>query len=177
MCPLDRQPVFDSYPAWIVLLASALSVSIYLLGAAILLQFGMWAVFLYLAVCLFLEGKLLATACVHCYYFGRRCFSGKGVVSAWLFKKGDPKIFANREVSWKELLPDMLVALLPVGAGIFLLIRDFQWPVLVMLLGLLLLAFPGNGFVRGKLACCHCRQRELSCPAEKLFKKQNAKGG
>jgi len=36
---------------------------------------------------------------------------------------------------------------------------------------LLLLATAGKGAVRSSLACKRCRQRELGCPAERLFAK------
>jgi len=28
----------------------------------------------------------------------------------------------------------------------------------------------GNSYVRGSLACKFCRQRQLGCPAEKMFR-------
>ncbi len=164
-------PVFESYPAWIVALSSGLSLSIYALGSAIVARLG-WALLIpYLLFLLYLEVNQLARGCVHCVYYGRACFSGKGLVAAVFFKRGDPSKFA-RELTWVSLLPDMLVVLIPLGAGVFLAIRQFDWILPVLMLGLLVLAFPGNGFVRGKLACCHCRQRELSCPAQRLFERR-----
>jgi hypothetical protein len=171
-----KKQIFENYPAWVVLAANAQAISIYLLGAVIMAHLGIWAMTAYLAMCLFLEVKLLATGCVHCYYFGKLCFSGKGIVSSWFFKKGAPEVLAKRVVTWKELVPDMLVALLPAGAAVFLLIRDFQWLVLGLLIGVLVLAFPVSGFIRGTQACCHCRQRELGCPAEKLFRPEARQG-
>jgi len=42
-----------------------------------------------------------------------------------------------------------------------------------MLLALLIgLATQGNYLVRSRIACKYCKQRELGCPAEKLFRKQ-----
>jgi hypothetical protein len=168
-------PTFENYPAWTIVLSIGLSVSIYALGSAIVVRLGWGFLAAYLLLLVYLEVKQLATGCVHCVYYGRACFSGKGVVAAWLFKRGDPSRFASREVSWLSLLPDMLVVLIPVGIGLFLSMRRFDSVLLSLMVGLLLLAFPGNGFVRGKLACCHCRQRELGCPAEKLFQGRNAR--
>jgi hypothetical protein len=37
------------------------------------------------------------------------------------------------------------------------------------MLDILILGFAGNAFVRGQLACSHCMQRKLGCPAAKLF--------
>jgi hypothetical protein len=167
-------PVFDSYPAWMIALSGGLSVSIYAVGSVIVARLGWWFLAPYLLYLVCLEVKQLATGCVHCAYYGRACFSGKGLVASWFFKRGDPSRFASRELGWRSLLPDMLVVLLPLGAGLFLLIRQFDWILLALVAGLLVLAFPGNGLVRGKLACCHCRQRELGCPAERLFRQKDA---
>ncbi len=172
MCPDQvKKQIFENYPAGMVLAANLLSAIIYSLGAAIISQISLWAILLYLAFGLFLEFKLMATGCVGCHYFGRLCFSGKGVVSSWFFKPGDPNKFTAREISWLTLLPDMLVVFIPAAIGIFFMLREFKWSMLILVVGLLIAAFPGQGFIRGALACCHCQQRRLGCPAEKLFQK------
>jgi hypothetical protein len=83
-----------------------------------------------------------------------------------------PDVFVNREFGWWSLLPDLLVVVIPLGVGLYLSIVRFDWILLSLMVGLVFLAFPGNGFVRGKLACCHCRQRELGCAADRLFQKR-----
>jgi hypothetical protein len=169
-CEKKELPAFDSYPAWMILISVGLSLSIYALGSTIMARLGWQFVAVYILVPACLEVKQLAKGCVHCAYYGKACFAGKGVVAAWLFKRGDASRFASREMTWLGLLPDMLVTLIPLGVGLFLLIRGFDWIVLLLMVGLVTLTLPGNGLVRGKLACCHCRQRELGCPAEKLFR-------
>ena len=52
-----------------------------------------------------------------------------------------------------------------------LLIRAWSWGTLAAMVLLLALTTIGNGIVRGKLLCLHCRQRKLGCPALKLFEK------
>jgi hypothetical protein len=51
------------------------------------------------------------------------------------------------------------------------MIINFHWILPVMLVSLILLTSVGNSFIRGYRACKYCRQRELGCPAEKLFNK------
>jgi hypothetical protein len=34
---------------------------------------------------------------------------------------------------------------------------------------LIALSFVGNAVLRGSFACKYCKQREIGCPAEKLF--------
>jgi hypothetical protein len=163
-------PVFESYPAWMVVLSVGLNLSIYTLGSLIVARLGWVHLAAYVLFLAALEVNLLARSCVHCAYYGRVCFSGKGKVAAWLFRRGDPSTFARREVTWWALLPDLLVTLIPLAAGLVQLIRDLDWIVLLPMAGLVALAFPGTGLVRSRLACCHCRQRELGCPAEQLFR-------
>lgn len=95
-------------------------------------------------------------------------------MSGLLFKRGDTEGFSSRSVTWRELIPDILVSLIPLVAGIVFLVRDFAWPVLAAMVMLLFLATAGNGFVRSTLACRQCRQRELGCPAERFFQKAEA---
>jgi hypothetical protein len=168
-------PVHDSYPARVVVLANGLSLGIYALGSVVVARLGWVALAAYLAYVVGLEVRQVATGCVHCAYYGRACFSGKGLVASWLFQRGDPSRFA-RKVSWWSLVPDMLVVLMPLGVGLVLTIRHFEWGLPALMVALLALAFPGNGYIRGRHACCHCRQRELGCPAEELFRPKQASG-
>jgi hypothetical protein len=66
----------------------------------------------------------------------------------------------------------MLVAVIPVIIGIVRLVMDFNWILLSFVILLCLLVSKGNEFVRGSLACKHCKQREINCPAEKMFNKE-----
>lgn len=72
-------------------------------------------------------------------------------------------------ITWKDIVPDFLVFMIPVLAGILLLIQEFTWTVLILIIALLLLGFLGNALVRGQLACRYCKQRETGCPAAQLF--------
>ncbi len=73
------------------------------------------------------------------------------------------------------MVPDLMVSLIPIVAGVILLVIDFNWLILAMVLLLLLLSSLGNGLIRGSLACKYCRQREIGCPAEQLFNRDKAK--
>jgi hypothetical protein len=151
--------------------SNALSLSIYAVGAYVLSGFGALAVLLYLLYCLWLEFRVLQRSCVNCVYYRRTCCFGKGKICSSLFKKGDPKKFAAWEITWGDMLPDFMVSLLPLLGGVILLVKDFTWTILAAMAALLILSFAGNAAVRGQLACRHCKQRILGCPAEKLFQK------
>ena len=136
----------------------------------------MWMV-VYLASALVLEIRLLKGHCTSCYYYGKVCAFGKGRLSAVFFKRGNPERFDDKNITWRSMIPDVLVGLVPVILGIVVLVRDFSWAVFAAVLGVLLLATMGSGAVRTSLACKYCRQRELGCPAERLFAKPEYRQG
>jgi hypothetical protein len=114
----------------------------------------------------------MKTSCVDCYYYGKWCALGKGKLASLLFKKGDPLRFAEKDITWKDLVPDMLVLIFPLAGGGILLLREFSWGMSGMLAGLLVLSFGGNYLVRSRIACKFCKQREPGCPAEQLFSRR-----
>jgi hypothetical protein len=172
---METPKTHENYPLWFALLSNLLTLPIYFLGAYVIFGFGLIYMLLYLLYCLALEIRLFKMSCVDCYYYGKLCFSGRGLLCSFFFKKGDPKRFSCKEISWKHLILDFLVPLIPIIAGIALSIINFNWLRVIVIVTLLILGFPVAGYVRGNLACKFCRQRELGCPAEQLFNKNPTK--
>ena len=129
---------YEDYPAWMVAVSSAVALAIYVAGAAILRGFGLWVAALYVLYGVWVELKVLRGSCVHCAYYGRVCGMGRGKLCALFFPRGDPDQFSRRSVAWKDLLPDLMVSVLPLVGGVILLILDFSWVTLglMLLLGL-----------------------------------------
>ena len=171
---MDESPCYESFPLGVVVLTNLLSLAVYALGAWILAGWGIWVAIPYLLYCLLMEVTVMRRSCVKCYYYGKVCAFGKGKLCSLFFKPGDPQEFAERQISWVEIIPDFLVFIIPVVGGIALLIRDFSWVVLAMVAGLLLLSLGGNAFVRGTFACRYCKQKESGCPAAELFGQEDA---
>jgi hypothetical protein len=71
-----------------------------------------------------------------------------------------------------DLVPDFLVTLIPFAFGVILLFKNFSWIILFLSLSLIFIAFFGNYAVRGFIACRYCKQREIGCPAEKMFNRK-----
>jgi len=159
----------EIFPVWIVALCNIVSLAIVAIGAAILAGLTIWLTIPYLVYWLWMEIRVLKRSCVNCTYYGKACGFGKGKLCSLLFKKGDAKKFAEDSISWTDVLPDFLVFVFPIIGGIVSLARSFSWPVVVLLGVLILLASVGNGIIRGAFACKYCRQREIGCPAAKLF--------
>ena len=162
----------DNYPIQIPLLSALLSLAIYTIGACILSGFGLIAVLFYILFCLWAEYHVLLKSCRYCYYYGKLCGLGKGRIVPLFFKKGDPSIFLGRKISWKDLIPDMLIFLIPLLGGIVYLFMHFNFLTLALMILLAILALPGTGFMRSCLLCPNCKQRGLGCPAQELFGKK-----
>jgi hypothetical protein len=162
--------MYEHFPAWIVTVCNLVSWSIYAIGAYILGTIWIWLVIPYLLYVLWLEVRLLRTGCVDCAYYGKACAFGKGKLCAMAFEQGDPQRFAARDISWAEVLPDLLVSILPMIGGIVLVVLNgWDWLIAILLVLLFALAFGGTGFVRGSFACKYCKQREIGCSAYELF--------
>jgi hypothetical protein len=167
---MNLSQTYERFPVWIVLVCNLVSWSIYAIGGYVLARLWIWLLVPYLVYCLWLEARLLRTACVHCAYYGKTCAFGRGALSALLFEQGEPQRFSRRDISWIEVLPDLLVSILPLIGGIVLLVlRGWDWLIAGLLVALFALAFGGTAYVRGSLACKHCEQRALGCPAYELF--------
>jgi len=159
----------ENYPATTVIASNLVSFLIYGIGVYILYQSGLIWVIGYILFILLLEFRLIRGHCVDCYYYGRICAFGKGRLSSLFFQKGRPEQFSYIKITWKDIVPDFLVFIVPMLAGIVLLLREFTWTVLMLVIALFLLGFLGNALVRGQLACRYCKQREIGCPAAQLF--------
>ena len=161
---------YENYPVRTMILSNLVSLTVYLLGFLIILRLGLVFSLLFLGYVLALEYRLLRYHCPNCYYWGKNCAFGKGKLSSLFFKKGDPAKFCVREMTWKDMIPDMLLTLIPLIIGIVLLILHFDLIMLAAVLFLVLLTTSGNGYIRGTLACRYCKQRASGCPAAELFK-------
>lgn len=168
---METIKTYENYPVWILLVSNFVSITIYVLGFLILSQIYWILSILYLIFILALEYRLISQHCTECYYWGKTCGFGKSRFSSLLFKKRDNAKVCQNTITWKYMIPDLLVSLLPFLAGIVLLIIKFDFLLLTAIVILLLLTTSGNGFIRGKLTCKFCKQRELGCPADKLFNK------
>ena len=162
----------EKYPVSTIIISNFVSLAIYGIGAYIMFWIGAASLTIYLVLIIVLEIFLYNKSCKDCYYYGKLCAFGKGKIACLVTKRGNPDNFGKRQVSWKSIVPDLLVTLIPMITAVVLMIVDFHWILPVMLVLLILLTSAGNSYVRGYRACKHCRQRELGCPAEKLFNKE-----
>ena len=146
---METTKTFENYPLWIVIQSSLVSFGIYISGLLITYRLGWIFAAIYLGYILTLEFRLLRYHCTGCYYWGKTCGFGKGRISALFFKKGDPPVFCNNNFTWKEMIPDLLVSLIPLIVGLVLLIIEFDLILLIALIVLTGLTTAGNGYITG----------------------------
>jgi len=166
---MQERGCLENYPVTTVIISNLLSFLIYAFGAYLLLKFSILLAIGYVIFILFFQFLLLSGHCTDCYYYGKTCAFGKGRLCSLFFQKGQIEQFNRKTITWKDIVPDFLVFVIPVLAGIILLVQEFSLSVLILIIALLLLGFLGNALVRGQLACRYCKQREIGCPAERLF--------
>lgn len=171
---MEKDTTYENFPYWIALLAIIFSLISYILGALILIGFGIIIVILYLIYCFGTELMIIFMSCKYCYYYGKVCGLGKGIVTPLFTKKGDPKKFIEKEISWLHLIPGFLVVIIPIIGAIILLILNFSWVLLLMLFIIVIIYFGSAAFIRGSFTCKYCKQREIGCPAYKLFSEKKS---
>jgi hypothetical protein len=169
---MKKIKTLEKFPIWMILVSNLVSILTYVIGAYIMYKFGVAFLVFYLLYCLFMEYNVLRRSCVNCYYYGKLCGFGKGVICKLFFKIGNKKAFLNKKISMWDLVPDFLVTLIPFAFGVILLFKNFSWIILFLSLSLIFIAFFGNYAVRGFIACRYCKQREIGCPAEKMFNRK-----
>ena len=168
-----RNPkAYEKYPWSTVLTALVVNLINYAVGFYLLylidpLFAGFWIIYL-----LALEFSVLKEGCCCCYYYGKRCYSGRGLLAPFLVKRENPRKFCTRKVTWKNLLPHVLVNLIPLITGIYLLIKEFDYFILGLALVPILMWFLVSPLLFGKLACPHCKQGRICCPANEFFGKK-----
>jgi len=153
---------YENFPLWMPFIAVIVSIIGYILGAFILSGFGLLIVVLYLFYCFGIELLIIFRSCKDCYYYGKICGLGKGKIAPLLTKKGKPKRFLEKKISWYDLIPDFLVGIIPIIGGIIRLFYDFSFIVLGLIILLIIIFFLGTGFIRGSFACRYCKCEPLA---------------
>jgi len=169
---MDTTKTYEQFPLWIPLIALLMELCMFLLGAYILLGFGILIVILYLLYCISMELIVVLRGCKNCYYYGKLCGMWKGRIAPLFTKKGDTAKFNERTIRPIDLLPDFLVTIFPLVGGIILSVLDFSMLRVGLMIILLVLSLGGTAVIRGSFACKYCKQREVGCPAETLFNKK-----
>ena len=170
---MKKQEIYDKYPLWIVLIVNIIMLLVVFAGSYIMFRLSLITGILYLVYVVFLEFSVYRGGCRYCCYYDSRCAFGKSYVARMFFKKGDSKKFCEKKMGWKDFVPLVLASLVPVIVGIALLIsRGFHLLTLVAAIYPAINWFIINPILYGQLACKHCKQGSICCPALNFFSKK-----
>lgn len=167
-----KQKLYENYPLLSVLIYNLVMLSVYAAGLYLMFAVHKWAGILFVLYLLFIELSVYKEGCRYCYYYGKTCVAGRGKIVPLFFKKGEPKKFCERTLSFKDFVPSLLVVFIPIAAGVYLMIKDFSWLILGLVLWPLIVNFVGNPIIYGNIACPHCKQGAICCPACEYFMKK-----
>jgi hypothetical protein len=170
---MTRKPkAYESYPLSSVLVYNMVLLINYLAGIYIMARVHYFSGIGFALYVILMEYKTYREGCVNCWYYGKRCFSGRGLLVKRFLKKGDPKKFCEKKVTAKDLVPLVLVLVFPTIGAAWLLWMNFEWLILGLVAIPWIIWFIGNPLIYGKLACLHCRQGRKCCPANDFFGKK-----
>ena len=132
---MKKPELFEKYPLWMVFVFNLALLLVYLAGAYIVFRLHLITGILYIIYLILIEFSVYKEGCRYCYYYGKRCVAGKGLIAPFFIKKGDPKKFCERTLSFKDFIPQALVVIIPLIVGIALLIsRGFHILTLIAML-------------------------------------------
>jgi hypothetical protein len=170
---MENPKIYESYPWYIIFITSIVTLLVCLSGAYIMFRLHWITGVLYIIFLIIMEFHIYKEACPYCCYYGKFCAFGRGVVAKIFFKKGDPKKFCEKQITFKNFIPQMIGLGIPIIIGIILLIsRGFHTLTLIAIIYPILSWFAINPIMYGKLACAHCKQGSICCPALEFFSKR-----
>ncbi len=155
---------YAQFPLWIVSIFLLLTVLSIALGAWIFFSIKFWLGIAFIVLNFVMLFVCMRYRCKYCCYYGKRCYMGIGKLAV-IFKQGDAKEFSKTKNLVPALVFMMITIFSPIIAGIILLIVNFSWQMLGLLIVYLLITIVPNFFLKKNLCCDRCRQGQLGCPA------------
>jgi hypothetical protein len=171
---VEGNSYYECYPLRFIAVSLGIALLSYAIGAAIYYSLEPVLALGYLLLCLLSINAGLVYRCRFCYYYGKRCPSGLGVLSKMLFKKADPRGFAKPGNLIPSAVMDFGIMLLAVLGGVVLCVVKFS-PLAVALLAAYILVAVVLSFTVKKVFCTHCEQGKLGCPAYEGMRGKSAR--
>ena len=160
------EELYENYPFSTFCLASITSLLNFALGALIFYLIGGTLLGVaYFVIALMSIVPSMRFRCAYCYYYGKRCSTGLGILAGFLFKKRDSGEFNNSKYVTPVAIISFSVLLLPIIAAIIFMLLDFSLNLLLLFLFYFIIAFVSGLLMRKNLICKHCKQGQLGCPA------------
>ncbi len=171
---VEGNTYYESYPLRFNCISLGVTVLSYALGTAIFYLVDPIFAAGYALLCILSVLVSIKLRCSYCYYYGKRCPSGLGILGKVLFRRGEPERFKDP----KNLIPagilDFGILLLAVLGGVALCVMRFSLLAAALLAAYILVAVVA-GFAVKKIFCAHCEQGRLGCPAYEGMKGKSQK--
>jgi hypothetical protein len=156
-CPKLNDDGVEEY-SWASVIDNNLAILLWItLGTVCCWFFNPVVAWVYLGVALVTGFVIMRKlVCTNCFYYGKRCASGWGKLSALMFKQGNIEHF-NDSIGLK-IAPAVygLLTLVPLVLGTISAVQHFSWVKPVFLAALLITGFY-SGAVARKKSCARCR--------------------
>ncbi|MEW5800868.1 MAG: hypothetical protein AB1847_02075 [bacterium] len=152
---------FENYPFYIPFLRNLFNLGLLTIGIWTLGGIHPWLAILYGLYCLAAATLIMpGLRCTRCFYHGRRCSTGFGLVAGLIYRKDTRHTFTDGIWHNVFLLP---IGLFPLGGALWRIL--FWKDSLSLWLGFgLILTLAGLLTEHANLGCRHCREL-AGCPA------------
>jgi hypothetical protein len=171
---IEGNSYYEKYPLRFNCVSLGVTLLSYALGTAIFYFIEPVFGLAYVLFCLLSVLVSLKFRCSYCYYYGKRCPSGLGVLGKLLFRKGEPERFGDRRNLIVAGILDFGAMLIAILGGVALCVTRFS-PLTAALLAAYILVAVVAGFAVKKVFCGHCEQGRLGCPAYEGMKGKGSK--
>ncbi|UCH88135.1 MAG: hypothetical protein JSV49_07660 [Thermoplasmata archaeon] len=153
----------EEYPQSGVVVGNAAMILWFVLGAIACWFFNPWIGLIYLIAAFIIVYIIFKKiVCTNCYYYGKRCHLGWGILSSKMFNKGDIKLFQT-SIGLKVAAPTYgLLMIVPILLILISMYQDFDYYKVIVLVLLIIVTGYSAGAERKK-ACGNCKMRKI-CP-------------
>jgi hypothetical protein len=153
------------YPVTIVCMSIFIMLLSYSLGALSFFLIAPWLAIMYGLVCVLSILAGMRFRCIYCYYYGKTCASGLGLLTGRFFKKGNANEFGDTKNLVVPGVLDIILLISPLIGLFYVLAVSYSWPYLLLLIMYLLVAVFLGFISKKRMTCRHCKQGQLGCPA------------
>ena len=158
----NQTPFLEQYPMGIVLLANLVYVVMWISEAGTVGWYRSWDLpilsILWLVVVAVIWVLLKKHNCTNCYYYGKRCALGWGVIARNLFKKDSGNANVGKVVSivFYGVMPLLFLIGALTYVGMATKVSLTHYLSTSGLAATMVLTFPIRRY-----ACCHCHRRDV----------------
>ena len=169
---MGEDEYYECYPSRIVITSILQAFASYAMGVVVLYLLGPSFALIFLVLVVLSLIMSAYTRCRFCYYFGKRCSFGLGLMAGSMMKKGSEGDFCEKRNVYPTAAVGFFITLLPIIVLAYLMVTDFTFTLGAMAAAYVLVALAPGFYLRPRVFCRHCRQGEIGCPAYNRMRSQ-----